>query len=373
LVVIAMAGFLVLSGCSEDKATRPVLSNQYAGSAACATCHGNLTDATAGSGHARVLNPVVDGKRPDDPRLTLPDNPPGNLAWDDIAFVLGGFGWKVRFITGTEGNYEIVTGEAAQWNIPTQEWVAYNAGQPTPYDYSCFRCHTTGPAEDTDTFFASNVTCEACHGEGNLHILDAAANLDDPDLSLISADPRAEMCGECHNRGGLDAPAPARNGFIRHHEQYNEMVSGGHRFLECVTCHDPHIGVRGDQMGGLVRVCTDCHLNVQTNHFSFGGRPDCVDCHMPFATRSAVAFTPYRGDVRTHVFEIHVGEETKDAMFENDALKRDFGVTLDFVCYQCHRDSAGVGGSGSQRSLAELAEASAGMHGGSTQLSMTRR
>jgi len=361
-----LAGLVAFSGCSDDKTTTPELDNIYVGSQSCATCHADLVNQMEASGHPHKLNAVVDGKRPDDHRLTLPENPPAGLAWDDIAFVLGGYGWKVRFITGEQGDYKVVVGEDVQWNIPTEEWVDYHVGNPTDYNFGCFVCHTTGPDEATNTFAEPGVTCEACHGPGNLHILDAAENPNGVDMSLIRIDTRGEACGSCHNRGGIDAPAPASGGFIRHHEQFNEMQSGGHKNLDCGACHDPHIGTRGGQVGGIVQNCVDCHSDLeQHSHPVLNGQPTCVDCHMPWASKSAVKFHEYKGDVRSHIFKLHVGAEGKDAMWDdNGALKRDFGATLDFACYQCHKDENGVGGEAGHIPLQELAEFAMLVHPG---------
>jgi len=366
LILVGIAGFIGLSGCSDDNQIKPVVENEFVGTATCVQCHEAIGAEVANSGHPHKLNPVIDGKRPQDHLLTLPDNPPNGLAWSDIAYVLGGFGWKVRFITGEEGNYQVVTGDAVQWNIPTKEWVGYHAGEEKPYDYSCFQCHTTGPDEATNTFNEPGVRCEACHGKGNLHAVDAAANPGNPDLSLIKVDPRAEMCGGCHNRGGIDVQAPVSGGFIRHHEQFNEMKSGGHQGLLCVQCHDEHVGIRKGQVGGIATQCESCHAGHDTIHPTHNGAPDCVDCHMPFASKSAVAFTPYKGDLRSHVFNIHVGPETKDAMWDTDGtLKRDYGVTLDFVCYQCHQDENGVGGDERPLTMEELSNYALRIHPGS--------
>jgi mono/diheme cytochrome c family protein len=68
----------------------------------------------------------------------------------------------------------------------------------------------------------------------------------------------------------------------------------------------------------------------------------CEDCHMPKASKSAVAFGPYQGDVETHLFRINVARNGQ--MFTDDGnfvLLDDQGqgaVTLDFACRQCHTD-----------------------------------
>ena len=67
---------------------------------------------------------------------------------------------------------------------------------------------------------------------------------------------------------------------------------------------------------------------------------DCEDCHMPGASKSAVAFNPLKGDVKTHIFAINTDPVTaEEGMFFEDtdgALVSRGAVTLDFVCLQCH-------------------------------------
>jgi hypothetical protein len=362
LAVLGLVG-LLFGGCSEEKKTEPVLEKSYVGSATCISCHEDEGNAVKASGHAHKLNRVEEGEKPEDHLLTLPESPPEGYSWSDIAYVLGGFGWKVRFIVGEQGHYRVLTGDAVQWNIPTQEWVAYDPDiQNKPYNYGCFKCHTTGPNEgdpadeSDDTWAEENIMCEACHGPGSQHAMDAAANRDNPDLTLISVDARAEACGQCHNRGGLDVPPPAKGGWIRHHEQYNELQMGPHGgVLDCTDCHNPHVGVRKGQFGGIVKECQDCHSDHAT--VVHPEELECEACHMPYASKSAVAFNKYKADVRTHIFKIHVGTEGKEAMFQNDGseVKPDFGVTLDVVCYQCHKDPDGVGGDAPTLSMEELA------------------
>jgi len=187
-------------------------------------------------------------------------------------------------------------------------------------------------------------------------------------------DDSAEACGNCHNRGGLLARAPSSGGFIRHHEQYNEMRSAGHAALQCTVCHDSHIGIRVGQVGGIERDCNNCHYDYPDGiHTGFAVQVACESCHMPAASKSAVAFNDYKGDLATHVFKLHVGPEGKDSMFEDGALKDNYGVTLDFGCYGCHQDENGVGGDASTLTLEQLAAAAANAHAEGRQLLLTGR
>ena len=59
------------------------------------------------SGHPWKLNKVVDGQPPEYPFTEVPE-PPEGVTWDDVAYVIGGYNWKARFI-GQDGF--IITGD----------------------------------------------------------------------------------------------------------------------------------------------------------------------------------------------------------------------------------------------------------------------
>jgi hypothetical protein len=75
----------------------------------------------------------------------------------------------------------------------------------------------------------------------------------------------------------------------------------------------------------------------------------------------------YVGDVKTHIFEINPAAEGKDVFFNDDQSAVDTptaGVTLDFVCYQCHKDAEvdGNGGTASWQTLQDLSDRATGIH-----------
>jgi hypothetical protein len=121
-------------------------------------------------------------------------------------------------------------------------------------------------------------------------------------------------------------------------------------------------------MGGIIATCESCHTDKAANidHFDVGF--DCMTCHMAQATKSAVADPDnllYVGDVQTHIFGINTEPVGKAAFFTADGLAvvtPSAGVTLDFVCYQCHQDGAGNGGSNSVKTLQELSDRAKVMH-----------
>ena len=367
LARLVLVGFFATApilaiGCAEERETGtkpppPPPENAYVGAATCATCHAGIATTFGASLHPGMVT-VVNGQRPSAPP-NLPDNPPAGKAWADITYVLGGWGWKARFVMP---DMQVVVGENAQYDIPTAQfeqgaWAAYHVGETTPYNYACFRCHTTGPDEATNTFVQPGVQCEACHGMGKLH----AQN---PPGTIVRD--ASAACGRCHSRDPNGTRIVAEDGFLANHQQYAELKAGPHHELTCTACHDPHKGIRGGQVGGIVQACTSagCHEGQEASghNYEVDGHPiTCIDCHMSRATRSARSINKYQGDVRTHIFKIHQdaeGAEGQADMFETVGdstwVKPDYGVTLDYACYSCHRDEEGVGGDRMVRSLAQL-------------------
>ncbi len=156
----------------------------YVGSDACQECHEDLYASYMQTGHPYKLNKVVDGQPPVYPFSEV-TNPPEGYTWDDILYVIGGFGWKARFID-QEGY--IITGDAdatTQYNLYNKtlkmgdNWVAYHAGEEKPYD--CGSCHTTGYQPEghqlglpglIGTWVEDGIGCEECHGPGENHVND---------------------------------------------------------------------------------------------------------------------------------------------------------------------------------------------------------
>ncbi|MFQ6110019.1 MAG: multiheme c-type cytochrome, partial [Candidatus Aminicenantales bacterium] len=204
----------------------------YVGSEACGVCHQAIYDWWFGSGHAHKLRPASEARGAGVPH-------PDSVTWDDVKWVIGGFKWKARFI-GTDG-YIITQGGKNQFNLATRSWTDYHADEVKPY--SCGACHTTGYNESghqeflpgvVGTWVFPSIHCEECHGAGKDHILGGG------DKTKITVDRSSAQCGRCHYRTD-PAIIPAKGGFIRHHEQYNEFLKSDHaEVLECVSCHDPH-------------------------------------------------------------------------------------------------------------------------------------
>jgi hypothetical protein len=316
---------------------------EFVGSDTCAECHADTFDIFMGSGHPYKLTQVVDGQPPEYPFTEIP-SPPEGYTWEDISYVIGGYNWKARFVD-QEGY--IITGDenaTTQYNFYNPDldmgdnWVAYHAGvENKPYD--CGSCHTTAysPQGNQDglpgmigTFAQGGIHCEECHGAGSLHV-------NNPMTVDMKIDRDSEACGACHVRGGSEE-VDASGGFIKHHEQYEELFQGKHIAIDCVVCHDPHAGVIQLRQSGEQTTrtsCENCHFKQsQLTKNEKHGRVDCIDCHMPRVTKSALGDPEiFSGDLRTHLMAI---DPQQIGQFNEEGTVALSQLSLDFACRSCH-------------------------------------
>jgi len=311
-------------------------ASEYIGSMACSQCHSEQYNSFITSGHPFKLSKAEDAmKRP----IPLPEG----YSWQDISYVIGGAYKKIRYvnkqgyiITAAKDGSELKT----QYNMETDDWSFYHKGEQKPY--TCGACHTTGfkpEGHQNDlkgikgTWAAEGIQCEACHGPGSDHVKS-------PNSGNIVKDGSTSACGQCHVRGNVDK-IPAKKGFIRHHEQLNEHLASPHKNFTCVTCHNPHKRAQFS----IVTSCANCHKTLASMYKGSTMERvgvQCIDCHMPRATKSAVAKSKYEADIRTHLYRINTALNAE--MFYTEKVKgktstfaKDF-ISLDFACLNCHKN-----------------------------------
>ncbi len=347
LVLAACAGPADVTGQAGPPGPPGSVYAEYVGSGTCAEadCHADIAEVVQKSGHPYKLTKVVNGQPPEYPFSVVSELPEG-YTWDDITYVIGGYNWKARFI---DKDGYIITGvdenATTQYNFANPVvgkdagWVGYHAGEEEkPYD--CGSCHTTGynPEGHQDglpgligTWSEPGVQCESCHGPGGNHV-------NKPYGVEMKIDRSSEQCGTCHSRGDV-TEIDASGGFIRHHEQYEELLQTKHQALSCVTCHDPHQGVIQARETDVetVRVeCQSCHFEEAKFQKSeiMKAVVDCIDCHMPRIVKSAWGDADaYTGDIRSHLFAI---DPDAASQFSEDGKTAISQVSLDFACKSCH-------------------------------------
>ncbi|MBN1343775.1 MAG: hypothetical protein JXQ73_13920 [Phycisphaerae bacterium] len=384
-----VVSFGLLCGCQP---TMPSLPNpidptdptngnaRYIGSAACRACHPEVAALHDLHGHANALS-RIQGAEPVFPeaaaRAAVPD-PPVGKAWTDISYVIGGYTHSALFVD--QAGYVLTNGTEGvdtQWNLEFLDngtapgFAPYKVGQttPLPYDYDCFRCHTTGAKRQdanrpefqdnrpgmAGTWEEMGVQCEACHGPGSNHV-------PSPEAGGIYINTRASWCGRCHISGDDPNVIAVEDGYVSAFSQWPQLLaSGGHADFDCTYCHNTHASVFYDGANSLRNECTDCHTDqsmalhegkifVQGDYVE---RMKCQSCHMPLiarsgsaASRAVVGDEARVGDVRGHIIRINVENQDYTTMFSGDGsrvLKDDQGrsaVTIDFVCLRCHNGNS---------------------------------
>ncbi len=361
----------------------------YGGKQSCVGCHSSKIDFAAfeKSGHPWKVqkidtSKIVGGVYKPFPTGTNTAGVPlapevlaaGYTYKDSIGFMIGGYGWKARWMNKNAYIYE---GTKAQYNLgyldnkidPTLTGHgAYNSTNvtaviglksPSPSLYTCGTCHTTGwikydattspyrkdnlPGFD-GTFYEYGVQCEGCHGPAKY-----------PHTPTPTKD-GFNMCKNCHARGsGTRIPVKSGGEFLDHREQVDQMTFTKHYRnvkMTCVSCHDPHKSSVWD-LGGLksaAKTCSPCHSNktVDIKKVVSGVTTpvphECRDCHMPYIGNTAVKQNNNRGDQASHMWKINtaaVGKVTgmwSSTSAANVTIPADSVVahTLDFACLGCH-------------------------------------
>lgn len=334
-----------------------VAADGYAGSGKCGECHKAVYEAFRGSGHPFKIQKIENGKPPTYPIGTSPGvpHPPEGMTWDDVSYVIGGYGWKARFMD-KEG-YILTGAKNRQYNLKNEtlglkpDWGGYDAKKAPRKPYTCGGCHTTGwaqtgpdgPHQDGlpgihGTWAEAGVGCEACHGPGAVH----AAK---PTKVKMSTKP---ACDGCHVRGEVKT-IDAAGGLVRHHEQYEDLMASPHRRKGCMACHDPHASTKYGRGGfkGQLDTCVACHERDVEIKVAPEGHKVCIDCHMPFAGKSARSVeievkggVLAKGDIRSHIHRIKTDPDwsflTDDGKFVRTDRKGRAYLTVDLACLSCH-------------------------------------
>jgi hypothetical protein len=261
----------------------------YAGAAACATCHRAEFEAQTASAHARTL---ARSKPPQ----------PGDWAFgageQAITFVRRLD--PEHYLEEGRSWYRVLDGFAATPGARGAEGTRYRIFDPAGDILRCFSCHSTGPitlaADEAITPHELGVRCEACHGPAAAHARDPA-RVRPKNPAQLTAGRLNELCGACHRmpvagKDSLDIQDPWN---ARHQPPLLAASacfrkSGGR--LTCLTCHSPHAAMER-KPAPYDAVCGRCHGDPK--HSQPVARRSCVGCHMPAVRPNAwLTFSNHR-------------------------------------------------------------------------------
>jgi Cytochrome c554 and c-prime len=159
----------------------------------------------------------------------------------------------------------------------------------------CFSCHTTSSTiggKFDEKKLTWGVTCEACHGPGQRHVVTMLmAQLQGIDDVKEKPADALDFCGACHGSFWdvvLTVPKGAQTSRFQPYwlQQSKCWGENGDARLTCTACHDPHKPLETDPES-YDKACLSCHpaSNVKdvakpSSRACPVSAKNCVTCHM---------------------------------------------------------------------------------------------
>ena len=186
-------------------------------------------------------------------------------------------------------------------SVPTSLEDALGRAIAADEPQQCFGCHTTGAVNGFELKFdrlTPGVSCEACHGPGEKHLVAMKEKkFDEPQIfnpgGLSGFELSQSFCGTCHTsfEQAMLLPGQAFVNNIRF-QPYRVFNSRGHNTndprISCLACHNPHEKLQKETAYYDAK-CLACHLTsakeAKTERRSAPACPvstkNCATCHMP--------------------------------------------------------------------------------------------
>lgn len=354
---------------------------RFVGGAKCAACHAEEAARWQGSHHDLAMQAATDDTvlgdfggtelqqfgvisrfyRDHGRFMVRTDGPDGELADYRIEYTFGVYPLQQYLIAFPGGRLQAldIAWDSRERDQGGQRWFHLHPADPVRHDdvlhwtgpnlnwnYMCADCHSTGLKKGYDagsdtykTIWSDiDVSCEACHGPGSLHVAwaeakDLGKSVDPDETGLTvqldertgvawpidpatgtakrskprTTDKEIQVCARCHSRRSqlsdeivagqpfLDGfrPALLTEGLYHPDGQMHDEVYVWGSFMQskmdqagvtCSDCHDPHtanVRLPGDT------TCYQCHAAEryasEAHHFHDQGSAgaSCVECHMP--------------------------------------------------------------------------------------------
>lgn len=369
LLIAIIIGLTALWAAADYWTAEPASAPaSYVGRQQCVDCHREQSDAWMGSHHDHAMELASDDsvradfdnvqltqhgvttvmKRDGDRFLTVTEGPDGELTEYEVKYT---FGWEPlqQYMAelepaATDGT-EIGKVQVLRWSWDTQQqkwfyleppdvaerllpgdplhWTGYGQN----WNHMCAECHSTDLQKNYSledlayhtTLSEINVSCEACHGPGSLHVkLAKASSLFwdrrhgkglQTNLKAEKNLPQIHACAPCHaRRQRCSGEFLHGDHFADHYsvqlltpEMYypdgqirDEVYVYGsfmqskmfEKDVRCTDCHNPHTA---QVKFADNRLCTSCHQHPAAkydspahHHHEVGSSgAACIECHMP--------------------------------------------------------------------------------------------
>ncbi len=364
---------LIVGGVFADywKARPAGLSPNYVGRDTCATCHAEQTAAFTGSDHDKAMDLATEATvlgdfndvtfehdglvnrmyRDGDRFMVHTEGEDGTMQDFEVKYVFGVYPLQ-QYMVEFDRTDDMDPCEVARlqvlrisWDSRDNRWFYLRppdvddklaaddplhwTGIAQRWQTMCADCHSTNLKTNFDpetatyhtTFSEIDVSCEACHGPGSLHVelanekglfWDRRYGYGLAKLKGEDAEPQLQTCAPCHSRrgvmGGEFTAGPHYHDHFRL-ETLGELTYHGdgqikdevyvygsfiqskmyHQGIRCTDCHDPHslkLKFPGNE------TCTNCHQHsagkydvpAHHHHAPDTAGAQCVNCHMPHTT-----------------------------------------------------------------------------------------
>lgn len=361
----SLPGLLLLISCSNNS-KHDAASPGYVANQLCIDCHPAQYEQWRGSHHDLAMQPASEATvlgdfadtfydddrveaqfyRRENRYFVKTEDGSGVLCEFEIEYTFGAAPLQQYLIEFPGGRLQALS---IVWDDVKKRWYhlypeeRFAAGDPLHWtgiyqnwNSMCAECHSTGlekrydPAADS---FATvwndlNVACQACHGPGEAHVMQARAaaggkGFPDSSYGLIddpggSAQRQLDTCAPCHSRRQrISGESPQGKPFLDTYQP--ELLADGLYFpdgqildevyvygsflqskmhrqgVRCSDCHNPH-SLKPLTAGNLL--CVRCHsphpdprfptlagkdYDSPEHHFHPAGSSgaQCVNCHMP--------------------------------------------------------------------------------------------
>jgi predicted CXXCH cytochrome family protein len=324
-------------------------SDTYIGSEPCAKCHASIYETYSRTAMANASGPASQGviagdfehkasgvhyrvsaadgqvwlnfERPGDPMLQ---------GRRELLYFIGSGGRGRSYLFSVDG---FLFESPINWYGQRRVWdmaPAYQHAREMPMNLpalpGCLSCHTSGlqpPLPGTQNKYPSpvyahsGITCERCHGAGNLHAANSGPIINP---AKLAPERRDQICMQCHLEGNVAIEQPGRHlyefeagenlsDFVRYFVYIGDDRRGMGALSQvqalaqsvckkktgnamwCISCHDPHSTPAAAQKVEYYRAkCVACHGDAFAEKHHANQR-DCTQCHMARAASSDVAHT----------------------------------------------------------------------------------